>query len=394
MTLAFMFGISTSVQIWTCEDDEAGVSRLVVERSIECAWDNSAFLQLRILSFFTFGLYFFGTMAAYLAVIDSKKGRHAAVAHRVTHAREMEQANLYTHFSFFWRTLLEGEAYYVRLKQHHKRAEAEALANGRRKYRPTVMRVASLGTLEAGASAPNERRHSRIGRSNAKQSAYLSHKAASFPVLVPPPAVDGGGGGSPGGGGSGADEVGAATKIQSRVRVVQAKASLGRLRSPSARLLRALEGPRGTMLVVLVVAIDIGLLIALYETSNDDGGGEDESGTKKGRSSRSLSFVSRVISFACSAFFVLDIFARFLCYVRTQPPLRRASWRASLANVDFFSRDRFRLLDLVIVLLDVGGVVLLVVLGGGSSSNSRSGLAFVKVNRSYSCTPHIEASPY
>ena len=92
-------------------------------------------------------------------------------------------------------------------------------------------------------------------------------------------------------------------------------------------------------------------------------------------------FSSELVGYFCSMFFIVDIVVRYACYTRTQPPGGRRLPREP-RQLDFFSKDRMRLLDLVIVVLD-GGTVLLLVLAASSSSSSDSlsGLMFAKAGR-------------
>ena len=118
-------------------------------------------------------------------------------------------------------------------------------------------------------------------------------------------------------------------------RASEARARVARLRSFPARLLRALEGQRGTLLVVLVVALDLSLMLAVEYGER----GKEElflTGV-------SVKAASGTVSYGCSAFFIVDIAVRFWCFVLIQPPSQRATYRASIANnVRFFEHDRMR----------------------------------------------------
>ncbi len=168
--------------------------------------------------------------------------------------------------------------------------------------------------------------------------------------------IEGGsGGGGGGGGGDDAEMDAAATKIQSAVRGRNAKNAVkrkSRMRSWQAKTLQALEGDTATLLIVLIVIGD------MYLTLNE--------GTSGGA-------LNVYASYGCTGFFFFELCLRFHCYAY----LSRGEG-CELRDCDFFIHDRFRLLDLVIVVLDVLATLVLV----SAKTGAADGIGFLKFAKS------------
>jgi hypothetical protein len=147
----------------------------------------------------------------------------------------------------------------------------------------------------------------------------------------------------------------AATKIQAVVRKRQRKKKqASKMRSWQAVTLRRMESFGFLFIILGLVALDIGLQITLAD---------------------SRASLVTTIGFLISVFFLVELSLRFYCYAH----ISRGDG-LDCGDFDFFTSDKMRLLDLIIVIMDWLGIIILALVQNPSSS-SAIGLKFVKSGR-------------
>jgi len=147
----------------------------------------------------------------------------------------------------------------------------------------------------------------------------------------------------------------AARKIQGLVRGRSAKKKVSRMQSWQSRWLQALEGQGFLALAISLVVLDLVLQTSELRASTPS--------------------VVNGIGFFVTFFFLTELSLRFWCYAQVA-----RGTGCDLGDLDFFSSDWFRLLDLVIVVVDLVALVVMLFLENAGSAGG-VGLRFAKSGR-------------
>jgi len=130
----------------------------------------------------------------------------------------------------------------------------------------------------------------------------------------------------------------AAAKIQAAVRARSSKKKVSRMRSWQAKVLRTLEGANATIFAVALVVLSM-LLELRYS----------ESGPYDGQVDYPL--VTMATGYFASFWFTFELILRFYCYAH----IARGAG-CDCADLDFFVIDKLRLMDLLIVAIDLAAL--------------------------------------
>jgi hypothetical protein len=156
-----------------------------------------------------------------------------------------------------------------------------------------------------------------------------------------------------------AERAKAAAKIQNAFRGLGAKKKVSRMKGWQARTLRFLESPTMAIIAVLLVALDM-LLQFQYNNEKDLFDGE---------------FIGTIVGYSLTGFFFIELVLRFHCYAY----LARGEG-CDCGDLDFFTVDKMRLVDLMIVIVDLAAVFVIVASENPDASGA-VGLRFGKMGR-------------
>jgi len=136
----------------------------------------------------------------------------------------------------------------------------------------------------------------------------------------------------------------AALRIQGLVRSRLSKKKVSRMKTWQASTLRGLESTNATLFAVLFVAIDLTLQMEYREE---------------------YPLQAMIVGYVATFFFTFELSLRFYCYAF----LARGDG-CDCGDLDFFWQDKFRLLDLFIVLIDLAALFVLTAADNQSASNA------------------------